>query len=278
MQGVIIKSISGEYIVHTSEGNIVTKPLGIFRHRNVSPKVGDNVIVEDRMITEILPRKNDLTRPNVANVDKIFILTSFTEPNLNLNLLDRLISISEWEHLKIILVFTKKDLVNLKDFARELEYYKKLSYPVYLMPGDEEGIKKEIENNICVVAGQSGVGKSTMINAIGKSLNIPTDEISKALGRGKHTTRHVEIHAVAGGWIADTPGFGISDLQMELVELSHTFIEFFNSNCRFSECLHIKEPGCEVKKKVESKEILQSRYDNYLNFVEEINNRKKPWE
>lgn len=278
MQGLIIKSISGEYTVNTTEGDIVTKPLGVFRHKKISPKVGDIVKVEGNKIIEVLPRKNDLIRPSIANVDKVFILTSLIKPDLNLNLLDRLISISEWENIDIVLVFTKADLVDIDNYKKELDYYNKIGYPVYLMPGNKEQIIKEINNKVCVVAGQSGVGKSTMINTFDEAFNINTNEISRALGRGKHTTRHVELHWVECGWIADTPGFGISNLEMDLLTLSHTFIDFFASNCKFAKCLHLAEPGCQVKDKVKKECILQSRYDNYLAFVDEIKNRKKPWE
>lgn len=275
MKGLIIKAISGEYTVKLANETVVCKPLGIFRHQQVTPKVGDIVEVEGKSIIAIDKRKNDLIRPFVANVDKVFIVTSLTEPDLNLNLLDRLIAQVEWEHIDIILVFTKADLVKLEDFKKVIEYYQNLEYPVYLLPGDNEKIMKEINDHICVVAGQSGVGKSTMINTFNLSFTIKTDEISTALGRGKHTTRHIELLPVGLGWIADTPGFGTLDLDMDLLSLSHSFKEFFATKCKFSKCLHIAEPGCMVKENVEKGTFLKSRYENYLAFVNEIKSKKK---
>jgi ribosome biogenesis GTPase len=274
MQGLIIKSISGEYTVLIGEEQIVCKPLGIFRHKNMSPKVGDIVDVENFMITEIHERKNDLIRPSIANVDKVFIITSLVEPDLNTNLLDRLISLVEWENIDTVLIFTKADLTNIENYKLVLDYYHKLGYPVYIMPGSAKEIINEISENISVVAGQSGVGKSTMLNTF-EDFGIKTDKISRALGRGKHTTRHTELLPVGNGWIADTPGFGILDLDMDVASLSHTFREFFNLECRFSNCLHLEEPGCSVRKAVQNKEVLESRYANYKQFVLEIKNRKK---
>lgn len=274
MQGQIIKSISGEYTIISNGQQYICKPLGIFRHKNISPKVGDIVTIEENMIIDIEERKNDLSRPSIANVDKVFIITSLIEPNFNSNLLDRLIALVEWENIDIVLIFTKADLINIKEFSDIINYYMDLGYPSYLMPGSKDLITKEIENNITVVAGQSGVGKSTMINTFSE-FGIKTAEISQALGRGKHTTRHVELLKVGNGWIADTPGFGISDLNMDLTTLSHSFREFFKRNCRFSTCLHLEEPGCKVKEDVKKGLILKSRYDNYRLFVTEIQSKKK---
>lgn len=273
MRGLIIKIISGDYFVKTDTETIKCKPLGVFRHKKLTPKVGDIVEVKDNTIIEVQKRKNELIRPVVANVDKVIIVTSLVEPDLNLHLMDRIISQAEYNNIEIILVFSKADLVKLEDYNNIFAYYKKIGYKVYLSPNDYESIKTEINNNVCVVAGQSGVGKSTLINLF-DDFKIKTDEISKALGRGKHTTRCSELLSVGSGYIADTPGFGTVDLDMDLVSLSQTFVEFFECKCKFNPCLHLNEPQCSVKQKVENNEILKSRYDNYLDFVKEIKAKK----
>lgn len=277
MEGLIIKSISGEYDCLVNEQIIKTKPLGIFRHKNISPKVGDKVIIKDNIITDILPRSNDLIRPFVSNVNKALIVTSLVEPDLNLNLLDRIIANVEYNDIEAILIFSKADLVKDLSFYEDIfAYYKSINYKIFLLPNDALEIKKEIQNNICVLAGQSGVGKSTFVNIL-SNLNIKTDNISKALGRGKHTTRHTELLKIENGWLADTPGFGTLDLDMSLVDLSHSFVEFFNTKCKFNGCLHINEPSCMVKEKVKNNEILKSRYDNYMSFVKEIKEKPKKY-
>lgn len=275
MQGLIVKAISGEYTVLKNNEYTVCKPIGLFRHRNIVPKVGDIVEIENNTIIKIEKRKNELVRPFVSNVDKIFIVTSLIEPELNLNLLDRLICQVEWSNIESILVFSKTDLIDLNKFEKIINYYKKIGYKVYLMPNDKESIKQEIKNNICVLAGQSGVGKSTMLNSFDDLFNIKTESISKALGRGKHTTRHIELLKIDDGFIADTPGFGTLDLDIPLDDLKYTFKEFLNTKCRFNSCLHKNEPGCNVKERISNNEILLSRYENYLQFLEEIKNKNK---
>lgn len=284
-EGKIIKSISGEYTIETSDSKIVCKPRGIFRYKGMTPKVGDNVLVneETKSILEIKPRKNDLIRPVIANVDKAFLVFSVKEPELNLNLLDRMLAIIEFNNIEPIIIFTKLDLLEDAKYYNSIkEYYKKIGYKVYesskeYLPTE---VLPEIEGNLCVLAGQSGVGKSTLLNNFDSSLTLKTNEISKALGRGKHTTRHVELMAISCGYLADTPGFGTVDFtEMEVVDLSQSFREFFDlvKNCKFSQCLHINEPNCEVKRKVESGEILKSRYENYLLFAKEIATYKKKY-
>ena len=275
MEGLIIKLISGEYTCLLSNGEErICKPIGLFRLNKTSPKVGDKVEVEENTITKLSERKNELIRPSVANVDKAFILTSLVEPDLNLNLLDRLIASIEYNNIKPILVFTKLDLVNKDDYDYIFSYYKKIGYDVYLLPLEKDLIKKELKDSISVLVGQSGVGKSTMLNLF-SSLNLKTDTISKALGRGKHTTRHTELLHICDGYVADTPGFGSLDIEMDEVSLSHNFKEFFASKCKYNGCLHLEEPGCMVKEKVQSGEILKSRYDNYLQLIKELKDKKE---
>lgn len=274
MRGIIVKVISGEYYVNVNDEIYCCKPLGVFRHKKISPRVGDIVNIENNTIIQIEPRKNELIRPVVANVDKVFIVTSLIEPDLNLNLLDRIICQVEFVNIEIIIVFSKADLVNISDYQDVIDYYKSLGYKVFLSPNDYLNIKEEIEGSICVVAGQSGVGKSTLINLF-DDFNIKTEAISKALGRGKHTTRCSELLKVGTGYIADTPGFGTLDLMMDVVSLSQTFREFFACQCKYNPCTHLNEPSCSVKEKVNNNEIRKSRYENYKAFVNEINKKKK---
>lgn len=275
-EALIIKSISGEYDCYFDDGSIETcKPLGIFRLNKITPKVGDHVMVSDGMICKVLDRKNDFVRPVVANISKNFIVTSVVEPDLNLNLLDRLIAITEYNDIEGVLLFTKFDLVKdqalLEDLNKVVDYYKSIGYKVFKLPVESNKVLEEIGDNICVLSGQSGVGKSTFINTI-TELNLKTGEISKALGRGKHTTRHTELIRIGNGWVADTPGFGSIDFSMDEVSLSHSFVEFFKTKCKYNGCLHLNEPGCMVKEKVKSGEIKKSRYDNYQLFIKEIRN------
>lgn len=283
-KGLIIKAISGEYTVFLPDQQaIVCKPRGLFRHHEKSPLVGDLVDVneKERVITTIHPRKNSLERPAIANVDKVFLVFSVIEPDLNLNLLDRLLSVVEYQDIDVIIIFTKLDLLqNKENYIVTRDYYQQLGYRIY--QSDEthfvDRIKEEVNEHICVVAGQSGVGKSTLLNIIDPQLNIKTDLISTALNRGKHTTRHVELIRIGEGWLADTPGFGIVDFEeIDLLTLSHTFREFYQASakCKFSKCIHIDEPECEVKQLVGIKKILISRYQNYLLFAKEIKDAKK---
>lgn len=275
-EALIIKSISGEYDCYFDDGSVETcKPLGIFRLNKITPKVGDHVMVSDGKISKIMDRKNDFVRPVVANISKNFIVTSVVEPDLNLNLLDRLIAITEYNDIEGVLLFTKFDLVKdqalLEDLNKVVDYYKSIGYKVFKLPVESNKVLEEIGDNICVLSGQSGVGKSTFINTI-TELNLKTGEISKALGRGKHTTRHTELIRIGNGWVADTPGFGSIDFSMDEVSLSHSFVEFFKTKCKYNGCLHLNEPGCMVKEKVKSGEIKKSRYDNYQLFIKEIRN------
>lgn len=278
-KGLIIKSISGEYsIIKKNQEILVCKPRGVFRYKNLVPKVGDIVELENNTIVAILPRKNELERPFIANVDKLFLVFSIEEPTFNSNLLDRILAINEYRNIESIIIITKLDLLtDLSKYEHFFEYYKKIGYKVFFSDRDIEIIKKEIKDSIAVFAGQTGVGKTTLLNTI-SGLKLKTSEVSIALGRGKHTTRHVELVRVKDGWIADTPGFGIVDFhEIDALTLSHSFKEFFkySENCKFSKCTHINEPNCYVKKMVEKNEIISSRYDNYKLFIKEIEETKK---
>ena len=277
--GLIIKSISGEYVVLVGSEELICKPIGLFRYKKITPRVGDKCIIDfvdgAWVIKEIKKRKNELVRPVVANIDKVIIVTSLVEPDLNLNLLDRLICQVEYSDIPIVLVFSKADLVNLDDYKGVIDYYKNLDYKVYLTPLEVNSLKEEFNDCICVLAGQSGVGKSNLINYLDLGINIKTGEISNALGRGKHTTRHTELYRIGSGYLADTPGFGALDLEMDEATLSQTFKEFFKLRCKYNPCYHLTEPGCKIKEEVEKGNILKSRYDNYLLFLKEIKEAKQ---
>lgn len=275
MNGQIIRVISNLYTVKVNEDLYGCRARGKFRKDNISPIVGDNVIVdiENNVIEEILPRKNFLDRPVIANVDMAFIVTSTKKPNLDLNLLDKLISVITFNDIEPVICFTKTDLLNeveIETINNLRKYYEMIGIKV-VYNTETSTIKKLIKGKIVVLAGQTGAGKSSLLNRLDDKLHIKTDEISEALGRGKHTTRHVELYMISEGYVADTPGFSALDLKdMEKEDLKNTFIEFSNYECKFRDCIHKKEKECGIKTALNNKLILQSRYNNYLLFLEEL--------
>ncbi len=274
MIGRIVKSLSNDYTVETQNQKYTCKARGKFRNQNQTPLVGDFVEFDPNTnyILNIKTRKNTLPRPPVANIDTSYIITSLKEPDFSSNLLDKLILISEYNQIKPIIVFTKKDLLTeeqWKELKKYIDYYQKIGYPVFLNTQISE-IKQTFKDKFSVLTGQSGAGKSTLINKIDPSLNLQTNEISKALNRGKHTTRHTEALELAGGLVADTPGFSALDLSnLTKEDIRDNFTEFNNFECKYRDCIHVKEDGCLVKEKVKKGEILQSRYENYLNFLQD---------
>ncbi len=275
MNGQIIKVISNLYTVKVGEMLYGCRARGKFRKDNITPIVGDNVVIDsdNNIINEILPRKNELDRPVIANVDMAFIVTSTKKPNLDLNLLDKLISVITFNNIEPVICFTKLDLLNeveLEIISNLRKYYEMIGIRV-VYSTETNIIKKIIKGKIVVLAGQTGAGKSSLLNKLDDKLNIKTDEISEALGRGKHTTRHVELYSISDGYVADTPGFSALDLKnMDKEDLKNTFIEFANYECKFRDCIHNKEKECGVKDALKDKMILQSRYNNYLLFLEEL--------
>lgn len=273
MQGRIIKLISNDYTVLSDNKTYVCKSRGLFRNKNIKPLVGDLVIFDEKnnYILEVLPRTNSLVRPPVSNIDQALIVSN-VKPTFDTNLLDKLLCIIEYNNIKPIICFTKLDLLNdeeLVEINNYIFYYKKIGYQVFVNTEIEE-TKKIFKDKITVFTGQTGAGKSTLINNIDTNFNIQTGEISKALGRGRHTTRHVELHNVCGGLVADTPGFSDVDFyDMKKEDIRDNFIEFndYKENCKFRDCMHQNEQICEVKKRVEENEIIKSRYENYLNFI-----------
>lgn len=275
MNGQIVRVISNLYTVKVDDQLYGCRARGIFRKNNIVPIVGDyvKISVDDNVITEIMPRRNELDRPVVANVDVAIIVTSTKKPNLDLKLLDKLISVVLFNGIEPVICFTKTDLLNdseLEMIDSLKKYYELIGIKVVINT-DTNDIKKIIKNKICVLAGQTGAGKSSLLNKLDDKLSIKTDEISEALGRGKHTTRHVELYQISDGYVADTPGFSALDLKgMTKEQLRDTFLEFENYDCRFRDCMHHKEKECGVKEAVNNKLILQSRYNNYLLFLEEM--------
>lgn len=281
MQGRVIKLISNKWTVLTDNGLLLEcSCIGKFKYLKESPLVGDLVIVDEKnkVINKILPRKNVLIRPPVANIDQALILTSTIEPSFSSNLLDKMLVIIEYNNIKPIICFTKYDLLEDKTYIDSvIEYYKKIGYDVFI--NDEiDNIKNILNKKVSVLTGQTGVGKSSLLNRLKENLNLKTGEISKALGRGRHTTRHVELLKIEDGLVADTPGFSSLDfIGMNKNDIKDNFIEFYENQdkCKYQDCMHIKEDGCYIKEMLKAKTILDSRYDNYKKFIEQINQNKR---
>ena len=271
--GIIISQKSNLYVVSVNGVNYKCRARGKFRHNNITPLVGDKCLIdaEDKYIIDIYPRSNKLDRPPIANVDVALIITSVKEPNLSLNLLDRELVCILNENIKPIICLTKLDLLNYKErrnIKKIFKYY--MSIGIEVITNDKiSKLKKLLKGKTVVLTGQTGAGKSTLINKLDKNFNLETNEISRALGRGVHTTRHTEIYNISGIFIADTPGFSSLDIKIEKRRLKELYPEF-RVKCKFEDCNHIKEKGCRVKELVENAAILQSRYDNYVKFWSEL--------
>ena len=273
MVGKIIKQVSNDYTVK-SDKLYICKARGKFRNLHVTPLVGDNVEFDpdNKYILDILDRKNELERPSISNVDQAVIVTSVKIPDFSSNLLDKLLCVIEFNNIKPIICFTKLDLLNneeLKSIRKIEDYYRSIGYPVY--ENTDSNLKEIFKDKITVFAGQSGAGKSSLLNRLDSSLNLETGEVSIALGRGRHTTRHTELIELLGGMIADTPGFSALDFTgMTKSDIRDNFIEFntYRDSCLYKDCMHTKEEDCEIKRNV-GKNILESRYQNYLKFIGE---------
>lgn len=282
-KGTIVKGIGGFYYVAVSKKAplIETKARGLFRHQKIKPIVGDEVIVEEASggnnIIEILPRKNAFIRPPVANVDIALILFSLDNPKPVELLLDKLLVLSEIQDVTPLIIFTKSDLVQSDTIESWKTIYKNVGYPVYSLAKDVDAGLTEVEAFIAgktaFMAGPSGVGKSTLANRLSERIAMEVGDLSEKLGRGKHTTRHVELLPLScGGYLLDTPGFSSLELgkQIKTEDLQNYFPEFPKGECRFHNCLHLKEPGCMVKKHLDDGEINDSRYQSYKAMMTEL--------
>ncbi len=272
MQGRIVKLISDDFTVLSGDKLYTCKCRGVFRNKAIKPLVGDLVLFDNNIINQVLERKNSLIRPPISNIDNAYIITSVKHPNFSTNLLDKMLNIITYNNIEAIICLTKLDLLNKDEFEeikKYQDYYQKIGYKVYTN-SDIEPLKATFKNKISVFTGQTGAGKSTLLNKLDHNLNLKTNDISYALGRGKHTTRHVELIPIHQGFVADTPGFSdISFIDMTKEDIRDNFIEFekYKDKCKYRDCMHDKEDDCEIKRQVDNGNILKSRYDNYINFI-----------
>lgn len=291
-EGIITKAVGGVYYVDALNGfseNVKCVARGIFRNRGISPSAGDYVTVETNenaqpVITEIRERKNFLVRPPLANLDVIVFVNSTSEPAVNGFILDKLIAIADSKEIEPVVVFTKIDLKSADEYP---DIYRKIGIKVCSVDnttGDgAEEVRTLISGKISAFIGNSGVGKSSLLNVLYPELNLETAHTSRKLGRGRHTTRQVELFKRDNGYIADTPGFSTVDTErycrLSKYELDGAFREFrlFVEKCEFSDCAHIKERGCAVRAAVEGGDIAQQRYSSYLRMYEEAN-KINDWE
>lgn len=288
-EGKIIKALSGFYYVSCGEKIYQCRPRGVFRKNKLSPLVGDEVVFQienmnEGYILEVLKRKNELIRPPIANVDQAILVFSAAEPNFSTALLDRFLVLIESKKIEPLICISKVDLVEGNEMElihMYAENYQKIGYTIVLTSTPlEMGIDELhpfLQNNISVFAGQSGVGKSTLLNALNKELDLKTNQISTHLGRGKHTTRHVELIQIGNGLVADTPGFSsleLSDIQAEELTLFFPELKEASELCKYRGCTHISEPKCAVKERVDIGVIPNYRYEHYVDFLQEIKDRK----
>ena len=282
LKGIITKSIAGFCYVEVGNAVYECKPRGVFRKNGISPLAGDKVEISvdennKGTVEKILDRKNMLVRPPLSNIDKLFIVSSCVVPSVNTLLIDRMVAIAEYLDIEPIIVFNKSDM---GDFGNIPQIYEKIGYKTFIVSGKSgeglESIKKELSGFVSAFSGNSGVGKSTILNSLLPELSLSVGEVSEKLGRGRHTTRHVELYKCEGGYVADTPGFStleLTDFSIEdNTELQYCFKEFSEhiGSCRFSSCAHIAEPGCPIVEAVKSGKIASSRHENYITLYNDL--------
>lgn len=291
MIGKIMKGIAGFYYVGVVESGVYEcKAKGIFRKDKIKPLVGDDVEIEvlneeEKLgnIVKILPRRSELIRPAVANIDQALVIFAAREPKPNLSLLDRFLVIMEKQDVPVIICFNKQDLCDEEEVGRLKEIYEACGYPVVLASAKQgegiEEIKSLLRGKTTTVAGPSGVGKSSLTNLLQNEVQMETGEISKKLGRGRHTTRHSQIIQIEKDtWLYDTPGFTsfyVEEIEKE--ELRFYFREFskYEGTCRFQGCTHTHEPGCMVKNALEEGKISKERYENYLELYGKLKEKRR---
>lgn len=278
LQGRIIKIISNQSTIEFEGKQVIAIPRGKMKLEK-SPLVGDLVefeqIDDTYRIHRILDRKNQLLRPAIANVDQALIVTSLKDPDYSCHLLNRLIFLVAIAGVEPVICITKSDLLNKdNDIFEDLKHYKDAGYKmVFTHPGsDDDELKEVLDGKVSVLCGQSGAGKSSLLNRLDPSFKLNTQEISKALGRGKHTTRYCELHHVANGLVADTPGFSSLDFtRLDTSHLDRLILDFkpYLDTCRFKDCLHINEPDCGIKQALEDGKINPSIYEDYKQIMSE---------
>ena len=283
---IITKSVRGLYTVVSPDGVSEELPArGILRKRGQEPYVGDYVRVEDGAIAEVLPRRNEIIRPPLANLDQICFVVSMCEPQPNLRLLDKFIAVSAYKDIEPLLLLTKIDLAS---YEAIYQLYSAIGIPIlpvdYSDSATLDAVREAFRGKVSALTGNSGAGKSTLLNALDDTLAIPTGEISQKLGRGRHTTRHAQLYPLqTGGYIADTPGFSTFDTMRYAIirknELAACFTEFapYVDDCRFKDCSHTCEKGCAVLDAVNTGIIPKSRHDSYCEMYEEAKQIKE-WE
>lgn len=285
-KGRIVKALSGFYYVEYNDKIYQCKARGKFRKKDLKPLVGDFCEFSyeegsDGYVLSIEKRKNELVRPPICNIDQALLVFSAKEPDFSSILLDRFLMVIESKGIEPVICVSKIDLCDNEDIAKFMEPYIIAGYKViYISSKQKQGleeIKEVLKDKVTVITGQSGVGKSSLLNALDIHLNIDTNTISKALGRGKHTTRHVELLKMYGGYVADTPGFSSLELEGEPVDIAVSYHDFndLSSDCKFRGCLHDSEPHCAVKEAVEDGRISKERYEHYLMFLKEAKENKE---
>ncbi|MCT4565059.1 MAG: ribosome small subunit-dependent GTPase A [Maledivibacter sp.] len=290
-EGIIVKGIGGFYYIKQGDKIFECKARGKFRNKKITPLVGDYVLftyddmTKQGIIEDILERQVKLLRPPVANVEQAIIVFALKNPDPNLRLLDKILIMSEYHDLELKICINKIDLDEDKYFDHIMEMYKNTGYEIIPCSTKQDigidRIKTVLKDKISVFAGPSGVGKSSLLNKVQSGLELKTGEISSKIKRGKHTTRHSELLQLDfGGWVVDSPGFTSLNIDfIEIEELGYLFPEFkkYINDCKFANCLHVNEPGCGVKNALDMGYINRDRYNNYVEFLEqikEINNRR----